>query len=313
MEYETAGDPVTGLKWTRKTTRKIAEELKRFGIGVSKNTVGRLLKGMKFSLKVNRKKLSGSSHPDRDRQFRYIQGMREAFAPGGDPVLSVDSKKKELVGPFGNAGVAWRQEPELVNDHDFWSQGKGVAVPYGLLDLQANRGAVYVGTSGNTAQFAVDSLERWWRTEGRSRYPKSRYLLILADNGGNNGSRSRLWKSALQEQLCDRCGLTVTVLHYPPGTSKWNPIEHRLFSQISNNWAGKALTSYETILKYIRTTTTTTGLRVSAHFMRKKYEAGIRIPDSRMRELDLTRHHTLPDWNYTLSPRTSGTSRSNEN
>lgn len=306
MEYETAGDPVTGLKWTRKTTQKIAEELLSIGISVSRTTVGSLLKEMNFSLKVNHKKLATNSGDDRDLQFQYIRHKREKFANLGNPTISVDAKKKELVGQFKNPGAAWNQEPVAVHDHDFRSLAKGIAVPYGVYDVLANEGCIFVGTSRDTAQFAVDAIERWWATQGCRQYPNTTDLLILADSGGSNGSRLRLWKSQLQEKLCDRHGITVTVTHYPPGTSKWNPIEHRLFSEISKNWAGKPLDSYETILKYIRTTTTTTGLKVKAEFVRKKYCTGVKIPDSRMRELNLVHHEILPLWNYTLSPSTNG-------
>lgn len=305
MEHETAGDPITGLKWTRKTTQKIACELQSLNIFVSRTTVGSLLKQMNFSLKVNHKKLAANSNNDRDRQFEYIRNQREKFARVGNPVISVDTKKKELVGQFKNPGAAWERAAVAVYDHDFRSLAKGIAVPYGVYNVLANEGHIFVGRSRDTAQFAVDAIERWWRIQGSQQYPTATDLLILADSGGSNSSRSRLWKSQLQQKLCDRHNINVTVTHYPPGTSKWNPIEHRLFSEISKNWAGKPLDSYETILKYIRTTETTTGLKIKAEFVRKKYHTGVKVPESRMRELNIVSHKTFPLWNYTLSPGTN--------
>lgn len=303
MTHETAGDPMTGLKWTRKTTEKIAEELRRLDIDVSPCTVARLLKQMGFSLRVNHKKQAAGSGPDRDEQFVYIAELREKFASKGDPIVSVDTKKKEQVGKFKNPGAAWNQEPVIVHDHDFRSLADGIAVPYGVYDVQANEGAVFVGMSYDTAEFAVDAIERWWRHYGKRCYPKSNRLLILADGGGSNGSRVRAWKVNLQEKLCDRHGLAVTVSHYPPGASKWNPVEHRLFSELSKNWAGRPLDSYETILNYIRSTRTKTGLRVKARLVRKTYEKGITFSDEQMAELALHPHETQPHRNYTLKPR----------
>ncbi len=303
MKHETAGDPMTDLKWTRKTTEKVATELHRLGISVSARTVARLLTQMDFSLRVNHKKRSNGPPKNRDEQFAQIADLRERFAAERGPIISIDTKKKELVGNFKNPGVAWNQEPEAVNDHDFRSMASGIAVPYGVYDMQANRGTLFVGTSYDTPRFAVDAVEKWWRTEGRNRYPNTNRLAILADGGGSNGSRCRLWKWDIQNALCDRHGLTVTVAHYPPGASKWNPIEHRLFSEISKNWSGKPLRSYETILKLIRRTKTTTGLRVRAHLVRKKYIKGIKVTDQQMEQLDLERHDPLPKWNYTLHPR----------
>jgi hypothetical protein len=302
MKHETAGDPVTGLKWTRRTTAKIAGELGKLGIKVGRSTVGRLLREMDYSLRANRKKLAGKKDPDRDQQFRYIGRLRETFEQQRCPVISVDSKKKEMVGQFKNPGVVWAQEAMPVNDHDFRSMARGIAIPYGVYDTAANRGSVFIGTSYDTPAFAVDCIERWWRTEGKKRYPRAPGLLILADNGGGNGSTSRVWKRDLQEKLCDRHGLSVTVCHYPPGTSKWNPIEHRLFSEITKNWAGRPLDTYETILKYTRTTTTKTGLKVSARLIRKPYKKGQTVTDKRMKQLHLDKHTVLPKWNYTLYP-----------
>jgi len=306
LEYETAGDPMTGLKWTRKTLRGIAEELRTIGIRVSSNTVGRLLREMDYSLRVNRKEIASTSAPDRNAQMIHLAKVRQRFAKAGNPVVSVDTKKKELVGQFKNAGIAWSRSPVLVNDHDFRSTAVGMAIPYGIYDTEANRGSVFVGVSHDTPQFAVESIAKWWRTEGRRRYPEARDLLILADGGGSNGPTCRLWKERIQTELCDRCGLSVTISHYPTGASKWNPIEHRLFSEISKNWAGRPLDSYETILKYIRTTTTTTGLSVSAHLVPKSYEVRVKVTDAEMRQLRLSNGAPLPRWNYTLRPRKNG-------
>ena len=302
LKHETAGDPVRGLKWTRKTTKKVADELRSLGIDVGRTTVGRLLKAMKYSLKVNQKNIGAGKNPERNAQFEYISRQRKKAAAVAIPVISVDSKKKETVGPFKNPGATWRQQAHQVNDHDFRSLAEGMAVPYGIYDVEANRGFVCVGASSDTPEFAVECIVKWWRAEGRERYAGANELVILADGGGSNGSRCRLWKSALQEKLCDRHGISVTVAHYPPGASKWNPIEHRLFSEISKNWAGEPLDSYETILKFIRTTKTRTGLKVRSQLVTKQYERRIRVSDERMKQLNITPHETLPKWNYTLSP-----------
>jgi hypothetical protein len=302
MKHDTAGDPMSGLKWTRRTTAKVAAELNSLGIAVSDRTVAKLLKKMRFSLRVNHKKLSGCSHPDRDAQFVRIAELREQCAVDHVPIISVDTKKKELVGHFKNPGVTWDREPILVNDHDFRSNADGVAVPYGVYDLHANTGTIFVGTSYDTPGFAVDCVEKWWRTEGRKRYPDAQSLAILADGGGSNSSVSRAWKFGLQRELCDRHTLSVTVAHFPAGASKWNPIEHRLFSELSNNWAGRPLDSLETILKYARRTTTTTGLSVKAHLNRRRYKKGVKVTDAQMRDLALSKDETLPKWNYTIDP-----------
>jgi hypothetical protein len=296
-----------GLRWTRKTTRKVARQLRRLDIRISANTVGRLLKRMGFSLRVNHKNLeSGNKNPPprrvRNRQFQNIKRKRKEFASRGSPIISVDPKKKEKVGRFKNPGVSWERKPRLVNDHDFLNDAVGMAVSYGIYDTEANQGWVVVGTSYETPAFAVDSIALWWKRCGLSVYPKADQVLILADCGGGNSARARAWKYHLQHQLCDAYGLTVTVCHYPPGASKWNPIEHQLFSHISHNWAGVPLESYETILKYIRTTKTDTGLRVSAQLVRKKYDKGEQISTTEMAALVLTQHKTLPGWNYTLAP-----------
>lgn len=305
MQHETAGDPMGGLKWTRRTTAKVAAELQALGIELSDRTVAKLLKQMDFSLRVNHKQLSrvcAVSPEEREAQFVRIGEIREHFAAKGLPIISVDTKKKELIGRFKNPGAAWSRQPLLVNDHDFRSNAQGIAVPYGIYDLLANRGTVFVGTSHDTPEFAVESIEKWWRYEGRQRYGRVNHIAILADAGGSNGPTCRVWKHGLQRQLCERHGLTVTVAHYPSGASKWNPIEHRLFSEISKNWAGRPLESYQTVLNYIRTTRTTTGLRLRAHLVRKQYKKGTTIPDRVMRDLPITKDSALPRWNYMLNP-----------
>ena len=262
----------------------------------------RLLKAMGYSLRVNHKKLAGASNPNRDQQFRHITALRERCAADHSPLISVDTKKKELVGRFRNPGAKWDRSPELVNDHDFRSDADGLAVPYGIYDPRANAGTVFVGRTADTPAFAVDCIEKWWRTEGRKRYPEAKTLQILADGGGSNSCTARAWKFNLQHRLCNRHGLRVRVAHYPPATSKWNPIEHRLFCEISKNWAGRPLDSFETILKYLRTTRTSTGLRVRAHLVRKTYETGVKVTDAQMRELRITPNSAMPKWNYTIEP-----------
>ena len=296
-----------GLKWTRKTTRNIARQLRKLDIPISASTVGRLLKDMGFSLRVNHKTLeSGNKNPPprrvRNRQFRYINHKREEFASRQIPILSVDTKKKEMVGNFKNNGVSWEKEPCLVKDHDFRSDAKGMAIPYGIFDTQSNLGFVVVGTSHETPAFAVDAIVLWWKSCGTALYSQSDQLLILADCGGANSARARAWKYHLQHQLCDPYQLKVTVCHYPPGASKWNPIEHQLFSSISINWAGKPLESYETVLNYIRTTKNSSGLRIRARLTNKTYDTGERISQKQMEQLALTRHPILPNWNYTVAP-----------
>ena len=302
MKHDTAGDPITGVKWTHRTTAKIAGELQSLGIQVCDRTVARLLGEMGFSLRVNHKKLSRRSPEERDAQFARIAELRESFAARGQPIISVDTKKKEIVGQFKNGGTAWNARPIGVNDHDFRSDALGIAVPYGIYDLAANRGTVFVGTSHDTPGFAVDCIEKWWRTEGRDRYPDARQILILADAGGSNSPTSRAWKLGLQTQVCDLYGIAVTVAHYPAGASKWNPIEHRLFSEISKNWAGHPLNTYETILNHIRTTRTKTGLQVRANLVKRRYRKGVKVTDAELRTLALTKDDHLPKWNYTLRP-----------
>jgi hypothetical protein len=307
MEHETAGDPVSGCKWTRKTTGKIAQQLRRVGIRVSANTVGRLLKQMNYSLRLNLKCLeSGHSKPpdprQRNLQFRYIRSQIRYYKTKAMPVISVDTKSRELIGPFHQAGRKWSQEPVQVLDHDFPSDSKGVAIPYGIYDLTRNEGYVCVGTSRDTSEFAVDSIRTWWQKVGSHFYPDANQLLVLADCGGSNGYRIRLWKQQLQVALCDYFGLQVKVCHYPPGSSKWNPIEHRMFSFISNNWAAQPLFDYETVLKFIRTTKTSTGLKIRASLIKKQYHKGKKISDQQMRQIVLKQYTKRPNWNYSIAP-----------
>ncbi len=265
---------------------------------------------MKFSLRTNRKRITTSSSADRDRQFRCIRRQRNFFERCGDPVISVDAKKRELIGNFKNPGVKWERSSTEVNDHDFRSDATGVGIPYGIYDDQANRGCVVLGTSHETSAFAVSSICKWWQTEGCKRYTHSSHLLILADTGGSNGAQRGAWKLELQQRLCNRFQLHVTVCHYPTGASKWNPtvrafrIEHRLFSEISKNWAAEPLSSYEKTLKFISTTTTTTGLKVTAHLDTKDYPTGIKVSGKELAKLPIRHNRVLPTWNYTISPST---------
>lgn len=303
LEHDRAGCPQSGLQWTRRTTEKIAAELGALDIKVSANTVGRLLKGLGFALRVNHKKLSRGSAPDRDEQFRYIAQLRERFQQAGQPIISIDTKKKELIGNFRNPGQVWSRTPHAVNDHDFRSDAEAVAVPYGIYDILANRGTLYVGTSSDTPAFACSNLERWWRAEGEARYPDATELLILADGGGSNGHRVRAFKYWLQHHLCDAHCLVVTVAHYPAGASKWNPIEHRLFSEISKNWAGRPLDSLDTLLAYAASTRTATGLEVTAQRVEGLFQTGEKISKAQMKALDHEPHQVQPNRNYTLYPR----------
>lgn len=294
---------MTGVKWTRRTTEKISRELDSLGIQACPNTVARLLKELRYALRVNHKRVAHGCGPDRNEQFEHIAAQRTRFASRNLPIVSIDTKKRELVGNFKNAGVAWNRTPECVGDHDFPSQANGVAIPHGVYDVSANRGTVFVGISHDTPFFAADNLARWWRWEGRHRYPQATELLVLADGGGSNGCRCNVFKYALQERLVDPYRLSVTVCHYPTGASKWNPIDHRLFSQISKNWAGCPLRTYEIILNHIRTTGTQTGLRVRAHLIKQNYANGIRVSNEQIASLNLTRHETQPSRNYTIRPR----------
>ena len=265
------------------------------------NTVGRLLRDLKYSLHVNRKSIAETRHPDRDQQFRYLTGLKCDFLRRGQPVLSVDSKKRELVGNFKNAGATYRREAADVSVHDFPSLAEGVALPYGLLDLARNEGYVVVGTSHDTSAFAVDAVELWLSTYGWWHYPNMTELLILCDAGGSNSCRTRLWKYALYQRLAQEHGIAVTVCHYPSGASKWNPVDHRLFSFISLNWAGVPLRTYELVLNYIRTTTTRTGLTVDATLDLTDYPTRVKVGDDEFSQINIRPHETLPQWNYTIA------------
>lgn len=303
VEDETGGDPMGDQKWVRSGLRHLSAELESLGHQASPMTVRRLLKKLEYSLKANVKRLTGPPHPDRDSQFKHIQAQKQAYLDAASPVISVDTKKKELIGNFQNAGRSWCTDPQEVNVHDFRQDALGRAVPYGVYDLNHNLGYVYVGNSAQTGQFAVDAIAMWWESEGRAGFAGAGKLLILADAGGSNGYRPRLWKQQLQEQLADRLGLEVTVCHYPTGASKWKPIEHRLFGPISINWAGKPLRTFETMLSYIRGTTTKTGLKLKAYLLDGHYDKGVKVSDEQMEALNLQRHEVCPNWNYTLRPR----------
>jgi hypothetical protein len=304
VEPSTAGAPDSPLCWTSKSLRHLTEELQAQGHAVSHTLVGELLHARGYSLQANRKTKEGSSHPDRDAQFRYLNEQVRAQQARSEPSVSVDTKKKELVGDFKNAGREWRPqgEPEEVRVHDFVIPEQGKAIPYGIYDLSRNEGWVSIGIDHDTASFAVHSLERWWEVMGQQRYPEATSVLISADCGGSNGARLRLWKWELQ-QWADRSGLEITVCHLPPGTSKWNKIEHRLFSHIAMNWRGKPLVDLVTIVSLIGSTTTQTGLRVRSEIDRGSYPTGVQITDAQMASLNLRRHEFHGDWNYTISPR----------
>jgi hypothetical protein len=311
VEPVTRGDPMQPLLWTTRSLRNLANELANKGHTACPTVVGNLLRGMGYSLQANSKTREGGQHIDRDAQFNYINTQAKAFLAANEPVISVDTKKKELVGNFKNNGREWRRNgaPEQVNVHDFIDPKQSRAVPYGVYDITNNVGWVSVGTDHDTATFAVNAIRRWWRTMGMKRHPKAKRLMITADGGGSNGYRVRLWKVELQK-LADQLKLPITVCHLPPGTSKWNKIEHRLFSFITINWRGKPLRSYRTIVQLISATTTDTGLKVRAELDENKYPKGVKVSDLQMAAVNLTRHSFHGDWNYTVSSRRK-TSRQN--
>jgi hypothetical protein len=288
--------------WTGKRLRQITTELAQLDITVCPHTVRRLLATLGYTLHSNDKSLSADC-PDRDAQFIYMAEEKKQFLKRGLPIISVDTKKKELIGHFKNPGRVWSQQPTPVNDHDFRSQGIGMAIPFGVYDPVRHGGSVFIGTSHDTPQFAAENVARWWRRSGRKSYPGASHLLILADSGGSNGARVRLWKWALQEEVADRFGLTVTVCHLPTGASKWNPIEHRLFSEISKHWAGQPLDNYSTMVELIGSTKTRTGLRVQSELITKYYPTNQKVSDAEMQTINIDRHSILPIWNYTISPR----------
>jgi len=303
IDPETRGDPESPLRWICKSTRTLAAQLTRRKHPVSHMKVAQLLREQGYSLQGNRKTEEGGDHPDRDAQFRHINTQVKRALAKGVPVISVDTKKKELVGNYENGGRQWlpAKQPVKVNGHDFPQPDIPRAYPYGVYDVERNRGFVNVGTNHDTGAFAVASIRGWWRAEGRRLYPKTRDLLITADAGGSNGWRLRLWKLELQK-LADETGLTMTVCHFPPGTSKWNKIEHRLFSFISSNWRGEPLRDYETIVRLIARTTTAKGLKVTCRLDRRKYPTGRKVTDEEMKRVNLERNKFHGDWNYTIRP-----------
>jgi hypothetical protein len=305
LSDEMAGDPMSEYTWVRSSVRKLTVRLREKGFPVGHNAVWAMLKRMGFSMKTSVRKRRGVSRDPaaRDEQFRYIAAQRAAFFQAGLPIISADTKKKELIGDFRNNGRAWCKEAPEVTEHGFASEAECVATPYGVYDLTKNRGFVIVGLSHNTPEFAVSVIARWWDAEGRVTYPNADEVLILADGGGSNGNRCRAWKWKLQELFCDRFGVKATVCHYPAGCSKYNPVEYRLFSQISINWAGKPLRSLELMLGYIRGTTTRTGLTVQAYLDEGVYRKGLKLSRANMDLLNVEQHEVCPQWNYTVSPR----------
>ena len=304
LEASTRGDPQSPLLWTSKSTRHLAEALAQQGHQVSHHTVARLLEDLHYRLQANRKTQEGSSHPDRNAQFEHINKQVQAFQKRGQPVVSVDAKKKELIGDFKNAGREWHPQgqPVKVRSKDFVDQHLGKGIPYGVYDITANNGWVRVGMDHDTAQFASESLRRWWQQMGSRVYPKAKELLVMADAGGSNGYRIRLWKVALQE-LADAIGLRISVCHFPPGTSKWNKIEHRMFCHITENWRGKPLVSRAVIVNLIGNTKTRTGLTINAELDENAYPTGIKVSDAELAAVRIKRAKFHGDWNYTISPR----------
>jgi hypothetical protein len=303
VDPATRGDPESPLLWTSKSLRKLAEGLRGIGHAIGHNLVGDLLRKLGYSLQANRKTREGTNHPDRDAQFRYINDRVKAALDAGEPAISVDTKKKELVGDFKNAGCEWapKGSPEEVRVHDFLIPELGRAAPYGVYDIGDNAGWVSVGVDHDTASFAVNAIRRWWLLMGSVRYPRATSLTITADGGGSNGSRVRLWKIELQK-LADELGLAITVHHLPPGTSKWNKIEHRLFSFITGNWRGKPLVSHQVIVQLIAATTTKAGLTVRCELDQNIYPAGVKVSDEELKAVEILRHEFHGEWNYTIRP-----------
>lgn len=304
LDDVTRGDPESPLRWTCKSVSQIAEGLKESGYFISYRTVARILHELEYSLQANRKTSEGKEdHPDRDQQFRYINERAKQFLRDGEPVISVDTKKKELVGNYRNAGHEWRPKGCAIEvlSHDFPDPEVPKAVPYGVYDIGENKGWVNVGTDADTAEFAVESIRQWWKCMGNQRYPRAKDILICADSGGSNGYRSHLWKRELQ-RLADQTRLKITVCHFPPGTSKWNKIEHRLFSYISMNWRGRPLTDYRTVVNLIASTTTKTGLTVMVRLDKRKYQRGIKISADELKNIALQQHKFHGEWNYTIRP-----------
>ena len=304
IEPETRGDPETPLRWTCKSVRNIADALQSEGCNVSYQTVANILHDLQYSLQGNKKTKEGKDHPDRDQQFKHISSLVKKFLSAKNPVISVDTKKKELVGNYKNPGREWqgKGKPTEVNGHDFPGPNVAKALPYGVYDIGDNAGWVNVGITADTAEFAVASIKKWWRGMGKRRYPKSKKLMVCADAGGSNGYRSRLWKRELQ-RFADEEDISISVSHFPPGTSKWNKIEHRLFSFISINWRGKPLLNYRTVINLIASTTTKCGLEVKARLDKKSYKKGVKVSDDEMMSLNIVNDDFHGEWNYTIKPR----------
>lgn len=304
MKDNTAGNPMKNIKWTNKSTYSIARILKSKRYSICEDTIGRMLKEDKYSLQANKKMYEGKSHDNRDEQFCYINDQVDIFLDKKQPVISVDTKKKELVGNFKNSGRIWTKkgQAEHVNAYDYPSFAKGKVVPYGAYDINLNKGFINVGISSDTAEFAVESIRQWWKQLGIKHYPKAKELLITADSGGSNGYRNRGWKYFLN-QFAKETGFKITVLHFPPATSKWNKIEHRMFSFISMNWKGKPLTDYEVIINFIKNTITEKGLKIYARLDKKKYKIGKKFSDEEMEKIKIEHHELFPLWNYTIKPR----------
>ena len=302
LEENTAGDPMSKLRWTNKSTYSITNELKTKGQNISEDTTGRIIKKLGYSLQVNIKSKESGSSEERDSQFRYINEQVKIFAKKNMPIISVDAKKKELVGDFKNNGRRWMKKgkAEIVNVYDFWFLAKGKAIPYGIYDINLNKGFVNVGIDHNTSEFAVESIKQWWNNIGKENYSNAKELLICADGGGSNASRSRLWKFYLQK-FANKTGLKITVCHFPPGTSKWNKIEHKMFSFISMNWRGKPLIDYEIIINLIEGTTTKKGLKIKAKIDKGIYELGKKVLEEDFKKINLKEHPINSKWNYTLS------------
>lgn len=300
MGEDIAGFPINLVRWSRRSTYKLSAELKEIDLSVSPSSVGKILKIGKFSLRVNRKCVSETYHPDRNRQFEIISETRKRFEDNGQPIISIDSKKKELIGNFKNSGKTWRKNYDKVYDHDFRSHAIGIAAPYGIFEPVYNLGTVVIGKSYDTPEFAVNCIDLWFNTFAQKRYQNVKELLILCDGGGSNGSRSRLWKYYLNQEICKKYGICIRVCHYPTGASKWNPVEHRLFGPITNNWQGRPLRSFEIALECIQSTSTKKGLRVEAVLNDKEYQKGNKVSDSQMKTINLLRHDELPQWNYSF-------------
>lgn len=303
VDPSSRGDPMSPLRWTCKSTRKLAQELALRGHAISHAMVGQLLRGLDYSLQSARKRMEGTSHPDRDAQFTFINSRVIEFQKRDQPVISVDTKKKELIGRFSNGGREYQPKgiPEEVETYDFPSLANGKGIPYGVYDMTKNQGWVSVGTDHDTAQFAVHTIREWWSQMGKPTYPDAKELLVTADGGGSNGSRNRLWKMELQ-RFANKTQLAVAVCHFPPGTSKWNKIEHRMFSHITKNWRGRPLTSHEVIVNLIANTTTDTGLKIQATLDSKEYPTGIKISDKEIKAINLNKNDFHGEWNYTIQP-----------